>query len=167
MIIALPGWMADRLLAHEGGYVNDPRDPGGETKFGISKRAYPQLDIKNLTREQAIAIYDRDYYSAFRLNELPEAVAYCVLDFGVNAGPGRAVKALQRVLGLTTDGKLGPKTIAAVRAATGQAELIRKYQVARAQYYVSLNNPTEERFEAGWLARTIDVTVSATLKIGA
>lgn len=78
------------ILRFEGGYVNDPADPGGETKYGISKRAYPQLDIKNLTVEDAKAIYYRDYWLPAGCDSLPTAAAFLVFDFAVNAGVERA-----------------------------------------------------------------------------
>lgn len=156
-------WMIDRVIAHEGGYVNDPADPGGETKYGISKRAYPQLDIKNLTRDAAAAIYERDYFTSAKLYMLPDPLAYCVLDFGVNVGTSRAVKALQRVLGVSVDGVVGKGTAAAVEAVRDPYTLVAAYQRARTEYYVSLNKP---RFLQGWLNRTIDVTVTATKMIG-
>lgn len=160
--MAIP-WMIDRVIAHEGGYVNDPDDPGGETKYGISKRAYPRLDIKNLTRDAAADIYERDYFTAAKLYMLPDPLAYCVLDFGVNAGTSRAVKVLQRVLGVSVDGVVGKGTAAAVNAVSDPYALVASYQKARAEYYVSLN---KSRYLQGWLNRTIDVTVTATKMIG-
>jgi len=78
------------VIAQEGGYVNDPRDPGGETKFGISKRAYPTLDIANLTVDDAKAIYKRDYWDALNLDSRPQGEALAILDTAVNCGIGRA-----------------------------------------------------------------------------
>lgn len=160
--MAIP-WMIDRVIAHEGGYVNDPDDPGGETKYGISKRAYPKLDIKNLTRDAAASIYERDYFTSAKLYMLPDPLAYCVLDFGVNAGTSRAVKVLQRVLGVSVDGVVGKGTAAAVEAVRDPYALVAAYQRARTEYYVNLNKP---RYLQGWLNRTIDVTVTATKMIG-
>ena len=106
--------MIDRILSHEGGYVCDPRDPGGETNWGISKRSYPGLDIKALTREQAIALYERDFWTANKLNQLPPPIAFQVLDFGINSGVGTAIRALQRSVGVADDGRIGPHTLEAV-----------------------------------------------------
>ncbi len=78
------------VLKWEGGYVNDPDDPGGETRYGISKRAYPHLDIANLNRSAARAIYLRDYWQVSGCDDLPAAAAVAVFDFAVNAGPERA-----------------------------------------------------------------------------
>ena len=76
----------NRILAHEGGYVNDRFDPGGETRYGISKRAYPSVDIKNLTRDGAKALYHRDYWQAIQGDELHPAIAFQVMDAAVNHG---------------------------------------------------------------------------------
>lgn len=104
------------VIEAEGGYVNDPRDPGGETKFGISRRAYPTLDIKGLTREQAKEIYERDYWLAAKCQLLPWPLSAVVFDCAVNQGVGTAITLLQKALGLTQDGVVGPKTLAAAKA---------------------------------------------------
>lgn len=85
-----------RLLEDEGGYVNNPADPGGETKFGISKRSYPNLDIKSLTRDQAIAIYFADYWQKFSLSDLTPRIAAKVFDIGVDIYMPPAIVCLQR-----------------------------------------------------------------------
>lgn len=100
-------------LGEEGGYVNDPRDPGGETNFGISKRAYPAEDIASLTKERAQSLMVRDYWNPCRCAHLPQKLATAVFDFAVNSGVSRAVKELQKVLGVGVDGIVGPATIAA------------------------------------------------------
>ena len=90
----------EAVLNHEGGYVNDPDDPGGETKWGISRRSYPSLDITNLTREDAIAIYYRDWWRRYKYDLIEDAaVAAKVLDLSVNMGPSQAHKILQREIG--------------------------------------------------------------------
>lgn len=78
------------VVGIEGGYVNDPLDPGGETKYGISKRAYPNLNIANLTLEDAKAIYRRDYWDRCACDTMPWERAICVFDCAVNEGPGVA-----------------------------------------------------------------------------
>jgi lysozyme family protein len=78
------------VVGIEAGYSNNPADPGGETKYGITKRQYPQIDIKNLTLDQAKAIYQRDYWSLCRCDELPWDMALVVFDCAVNQGPGTA-----------------------------------------------------------------------------
>src|SRR5690606_38914271 len=112
----------EMVLRHEGGYVYDPADPGGETKYGISKRSYPQLDIRNLIREQAIEIYRRDWWDRYGYDRIKSLdVATKVLDLAVNMGPAAAHRLLQEALvflghQLAVDGILGPKTLAAVNA---------------------------------------------------
>ena len=85
----------EKLIGHEGGYVNDARDPGGETKYGISKRAYPDEDIAGITLEYAKQIYRRDYWDAVQAEYLPDAVRFDLFDAAVNSGVRQAVKWLQ------------------------------------------------------------------------
>lgn len=107
----------EALIGHEGGYVNDPRDPGGETKFGISKRAYPNLDIKSLTLDAAKAIYRKDYWGPAQAEALPACVAFDVFDMAVNSGVKTAIQTLQKALGVSPDGVLGPISLRAVQQA--------------------------------------------------
>lgn len=106
----------DRLIGNEGGYVNDLRDPGGETNWGISKRSYPKLDIQALTRQQACALYKRDFWDVVRLDDQPIGVASQILDFAVNSGMSTAVRAVQRAVGVADDGHIGGYTLAAIKA---------------------------------------------------
>lgn len=148
------------LLKLEGGY--EPAgtgDPGGETNFGISKRAYPNLDIKNLTKAKATAIYFSDYWLAGHLEQLPyQGVATKMLDMCVNMGDVRGIKLLQQVLGwwlpVTIDGKLGPKTLAACAMLTDQ-ELVDNLRICAADYYKGLaaDHPALRKFLNGWLRR--------------
>ena len=86
----------EKVLEHEGGYVNDPDDAGGETKYGIAKRWYPDVDIKNLTKEQAKKIYHTDYWRRGKCDELPSQLRHIYFDMCVNFGRGGAVKVLQQ-----------------------------------------------------------------------
>jgi lysozyme family protein len=139
----------NRILAHEGGYVNDRFDLGGETKYGISKRAYPSVDIKNLTRDGAKALYHRDYWQAIQGDLMHPAVAFQVMDAAVNHGVSWASKTLQRAAGVTVDGKIGPKTTA---AANGSPKaVIEAFNNYRERYYRKL--ATFPRFGKGWLSR--------------
>jgi len=106
----------ERLLGNEGGYVNDPKDPGGETCWGISKRSYPDVNIALLTKEDAKGIYYRDFWSVVNGDELPNAVAFQALDFAVNSGCDTAIRYLQRAAGVADDGHVGPVTLAAFKA---------------------------------------------------
>lgn len=103
----------ERLLGSEGGYVDDPKDPGGETKWGISKRSYPALDIKNLTQAQAKEIYLRDFWLPLGAAAHP-AVKFQVFDFAVNSGISTALRKLQLAVGVADDGHWGAVSAAAL-----------------------------------------------------
>lgn len=150
----------ETVLKHEGGYVNDPRDPGGETKYGISKRSYPSLDIANLTREQAVAIYKRDWWDRYGYGRIEDAaVATKVFDMSVNMGPATAHKILQKALNflghtLVVDGILGTKTLDAVNR-TDPARLLQalKWHCAEHYYRLAESSPSNRTFLFGWLRR--------------
>lgn len=144
-----------RVLKSEGGYVNDPHDPGGETKFGISKRSYPSVDIKNLTEDGARAIYERDYWQAVRGDVLPPAVACVVFDSAVNQGVKPAIRFLQAALGVPVDGVIGPATIAAATAVRDPVELASRICRRRIESYSTLEG--WPRYRASWIQRTLDV----------
>jgi lysozyme family protein len=103
----------DRILDHEGGYTNNPNDPGGETNWGISKRSYPALNIKELTREQAAVIYKKDFWDPLNLDKMPPGIPYQLFDFAINSGIGTAIRYYQRALGVADDGHWGPVSQAA------------------------------------------------------
>lgn len=148
----------DLVLKHEGGLVDHPRDPGGLTNFGISLRAYPELGrdgIRNLTREQAAEIYERDYWQKIRGDELPLPVAVMVLDAAVNSGVRRSVQWLQRALRVADDGVIGPVTIGAAHEAD-VLDLLRELASNRIQFLMGL--PTWDTFGNGW-GRRIDDTL--------
>lgn len=139
------------LLDQEGGHVDDPRDPGGETKFGISKRSFPNIDVGALTREAAIAIYHKEFWLPLRGDRLPPAVAVCLFDTAVNMGLRTSVKLLQRSLGVSDDGVLGRKTLA--RLAGADADLIDDFLARRLKRYAEL--PTFPIYGLGWSKRVI------------
>lgn len=147
------------VLASEGGYVNDPRDPGGETRYGISKRSYPDVDIKDLTPAAAEAIYERDYWNKIDGDALPTGVDYAVLDFAVNSGVGTAVKALQGVCGVAQDGIIGPQTLHAVSVSSAP-NIISQLCDRRMAMLQSL--PTWKTFGKGWTNRIVSVKLLAT-----
>lgn len=141
------------ILKREGGYVNDPKDSGGETKFGISKRAYPNEDIKNLTIERAKEIYYQDYWKPLNLHLLNSGfLAIHVFDMAVNAGRKTAVKMLQRIIKTTVDGAIGFNT---ARAANNTVGVVENYIIARENYYKNLviKRPKNAKFLKGWLNR--------------
>lgn len=140
----------NRVLKIEGGYVNDPTDPGGETNFGISKRAYPNLNIKTLTRDQAVQIYWTDFWQLIKADAMPSVLAYQVLDFAVNSGISTALRKLQVALGVADDGHWGPVTQAAV-IATQPAVLTFNFLAERLDFMRKLSN--WKSAGAGWSAR--------------
>jgi lysozyme family protein len=154
----------NRVLANEGGYVRLASDPGGATKFGISQRDYPQLDISALTRDEAIAIYFRDFWKAGRYGELPDAIATKLFDLSINMGPAHAVRCLQRALRacetpVVEDGALGNSSIAAAKRANAAA-LLAALRSEAAGYYrtmtevaVSKDERNDTSFLEGWLNR--------------
>lgn len=146
------------ILDEEGGYVNDPRDPGGETNWGISKRAYPSLDIKNLKPEKAIEIYRRDYWDPVRGDDLPKGVDLLVLDCAVNQGVGVAARILQTACGAVADGKVGPKTLERIRSVAHDT-LLSRIASLRALRYTETNN--FDRFGKGWMNRLMTQLVRA------
>lgn len=146
------------LIGHEGGYVNDPKDPGGETKYGISKRAYPNVDIPRLTLAEAKEIYRRDYWSRIRGDELPSGLALCLFDYAVNSGITQAVRTLQRTVGTTVDGDFGPATLAALKAREPRS-LVVDYQSERLLFLTKLDTfPTYGR---GWARRCLSTALEA------
>ena len=139
-----------RLIGHEGGYVNHPRDPGGETKFGITKRSYPHLNIKSLTLAQAQAIYKRDFWDALKLDRLPEAIRFHMFDAAVNSGKGNAARWLQAAVGTAQDGRIGPITLAAA-GKMNPAALVARYSGVRLKFMTDLS--TWNSFGKGWARR--------------
>lgn len=140
----------DRLIGHEGGYVNHKLDPGGETKWGISKRAYPDVDIASLTRDQAKAIYRRDYWERAKADQYDGAIAFQLFDAAVNHGIGQAVKFLQRAVGVKDDGIVGPVTLRAVQD-TPVADVLMRFNAERLDFYTGLS--TWGSFGKGWARR--------------
>ena len=113
----------ERTIGHEGSYVWNPQDPGGETKHGISRRSYPRENIAEMTIERARVIYERDFWVAAKCDEMPDRLAIEVFDASVNSGIPQASRWLQRSLGVADDGVIGPVTLAAARAWSSQPSL--------------------------------------------
>lgn len=140
----------DRLIGHEGGYVWHADDPGGETKWGISKRSYPQLDIKGLTRERAREIYRADFWRRGELDRLPSALSFQVFDAAVNHGIETAIRLMQRAAGVADDGHVGPVTLSAIRSAQ-VTDLVARFVAERLDYWTGLS--TWPTFGRGWARR--------------
>lgn len=149
----------EKVVGHEGGYVNDPKDPGGETKYGICKASYPDLDIKNLTIEDAKEIYLDDYWIKSCCDKIPLDLAYPVFDCAVNQGVGTAIKLLQKSLSLKTDGIVGSATLSKLKSISkGEALVVKRdFLTERALKYTKTKN--FDRFGRGWLRRVIDIAL--------
>lgn len=133
----------------EGGYVNDPHDPGGETKCGISKRAYPDLDIANLTDDAIAAIYYRDYWCKAHCDDISENIRLPMFDCAVNQGVGTAIHLLQRLVRVEQDGRFGPAT--AARTAILSNRNVAEFLAIRARRYTESSN--FGIYGTGWLTR--------------
>lgn len=148
------------LLGHEGGYSNHPNDTGKETMWGVTERVARAHGYQGAMRDLPVAlakqIYRAAYWDAVRADELPAVVRYSVFDAAVNSGVGQSVKWLQRALGVADDGAIGPKTLAAAKAADGQA-LKAKMLGARLQFMTDL--ATWPSFGRGWARRVASLLV--------
>jgi len=156
----------EMILHHEGGYVNHPKDPGGETNLGVTKRVYEDWggdkDMRDLTVEDVAPIYKKNYWDRMKCDQIPNGLDLCVFDFGVNAGTGRSAKYLQTMIGTVADGGIGPNTLLALGnyiEEEGLEGAIKNFQDARQEYYESLN--TFETFGRGWTRRVEETTESA------
>lgn len=147
------------LFRHEGGYSNHPKDPGGPTKYGITmknlqrweKRKVSIRDVKNVTKEKARRIYKSWYWDKVKADQMPSGVDYVVFDFGVNAGPSRSAKTLQKTLGVSVDGIIGPQTLGAIRKKPSSF-IINDFSKRRLSFYRGLR--TFKYFGRGWTRRT-------------
>jgi len=138
------------VLHYEGELAEDSRDPGGLTKFGISQRAYPNVNIRALTIDQAKEIYLQDYWDRCNCDDLPPALSLLLFDSAVSQGPLNAIRTLQRALGVPADGVLGPITIGAAMTKP-LAESIAEFVARRALRYATL--PMIGTFGLGWFRR--------------
>jgi len=159
----------ETILHHEGGYVNHPKDPGGETNLGVTKRVYEEFggtkDMKDLTVEDVAPIYKKGYWDKMKGDDLPNGLDLCVFDFGVNAGPGRAAKYLQTMIGTVADGGIGPNTLKKLGEYVeefGVENAIKRYQETRQKYYEGLS--TFATFGRGW-TRRVDETTELALSM--
>ena len=153
----------NRLIGHEGGYVNDPRDPGGETNWGITKRTAQangyQGNMRAMTRDQAFKIYYSAFWLRYQCDKMPEAVAFQFFDAVVNHGLGNASRMLQRAVNVADDGIIGNMTIAAIKK-MAISDVIMRLNAERLEFYCKLS--TFATFGKGWVRR-----VAGNLKYGA
>lgn len=140
----------DRLIGHEGQYVNNRHDPGGETNWGISKRSYPDVDIEHLTRNAAKAIYRVDFWDRIQADRMPASVAFQVFDFAVNSGIGTAVRYLQKAVGVADDGHWGPVSQSALEQMS-ETDLLLRLNAHRLLFMTSLLHWPQ--FGRGWARR--------------
>jgi lysozyme family protein len=146
----------DLVLKSEGGWVNHPSDPGGETNLGVTKAVWeeyvghPVKTMKNLTKDDVAPMYELKYWRPCYCEVLPRGLDFVVFSMGVNAGPGRSVKLLQQSIGCVPDGVIGPRTRELI-STSNSATLIAKFSETRREYYRSLK--TFPIFGKGWLAR--------------
>lgn len=149
----------DMVLKHEGGYVNDPHDPGGETNYGISKRSYPNLNIRSLTINDATDIYYRDWWVRYGYNQIAhERIAIKILDLAVNMGARQAHKLLQRAVvnangpKIDIDGVIGEQTLLAINTHPTPELVLAELRLNAIDFYLSLN---KSRYLSGWIHRAL------------
>ena len=154
------------IFHHEGGFVNHPKDPGGMTNLGVTKRVWEEYvghevdekAMRALTPADVDTLYRRKYWDKVRGDELPAGVDYAVFDAAINSGPGRASKWLQTAVGAVPDGAIGPGTLAKVQEMDAKA-IVEKYQATRLAFLQSL--PTWDTFGKGWGRRVTEVKDAA------
>ena len=155
------------ILHHEGGFVNHPRDPGGMTNLGVTKKVWEEWvghevderTMRALTPGDVAPLYKKMYWDRVRGDELPDGVDYIVFDTAVNSGPGRAIRFLQGCVGVEMDGAFGPRTLAAVRAADAK-QIVADYAKRRLSFLQDL--PTWDTFGRGWSRRVAEVQNTAS-----
>lgn len=148
----------ERLIGHEGGLVDHPDDPGGQTKFGISQRSYPGEDIRNMSLERAKAIYLRDYWGPAGCDALPEAAKFQAFDMAVNSGITTTAKTIQRAVGAVPDGVLGPATLLAIQSMPAP-RFVARFNGQRLAFMAGLSNWPS--FSRGWALRIADNLMEA------
>lgn len=152
-----------QVIAREGGatVTNDPDDRGGLTKYGISHRSYPGLDIRNLSEAQAIEIYRRDYWQPLRLDEIQHTgIAAAIFDTGVNMGTGTAARLAQSLAGVPVDGIIGPVSVRAINGAEPSLYLA-MFVLSRIERHsqICTRDPSQRKYLHGWVKRCLDLLV--------
>ena len=155
------------VLKHEGGYVNDPQDPGGATNKGITQKTYDAWRVRETLSKRSVRlinfweiteIYRKQYWDKIKGDDLPLGVDYCVFDFAVNSGTDRAAKYLQRAVGAVEDGQIGPNTLAKV--ASRPDDIVIDF-VCDERLAFMKRQPTWEHFKNGWSERVKEVRANA------
>jgi|TARA_R100000455_G_C6270379_1_gene126230 lysozyme family protein len=154
------------LLKHEGGFVNHPKDPGGMTNLGVTKKVYEkwvgrdvtEQEMRDLTVEQVAPIYKKNYWDRCKCDDLPSGADWSVFDWAVNSGTGRASKAVQKICGAEPDGVIGPKTLALLDKIDHELIIEDMYKI-RQNFYESLN--TFDTFGKGWTRRNKETLETA------
>lgn len=139
------------LISHEGGLVSNPKDPGGLTKYGISQKQYPNLDIANLTLPEVKELYKRDFWDRAQCDKLAPDLAFDVFDAAVNSGIGQAIRWLQRSVNVVDDGVIGPLTLAAVQRLDDTSAIRARFSGHRLEFMSRLS--TFDVFGRGWTRR--------------
>ena len=158
------------LLKHEGGFVNHPRDPGGMTNLGVTKKVYEEWmgrevseqEMRDLQPKDVRDLYKKNYWDRCKCDDLPSGLDFAVFDWAVNSGTGRSSKGVQKACGAEPDGAIGPKTLALVKGQNTQY-MIEKFGEIRQNFYESLS--TFDTFGKGWTRRNKETTEEA-LKMG-
>jgi lysozyme family protein len=155
------------VLKHEGGYVNNPKDPGGMTNLGVTRKNWEayldhdvtEADMRALTPEIVKPFYKKNYWDKIRGDELPSGVDYAAYDLAVNSGTGRAAKYLQQIAGVTADGVIGPQSLKAIKKCDAE-DVVDEICNMRMDFLKNLN--TFDTFGKGWTIRVNDVRAKAT-----
>ena len=155
------------VLQHEGGYVNDPRDPGGRTNLGVTQRAWEaywnrsssEEEMRRLTPNIVKPFYKAMYWDKIKGDQLPAGVDYAAYDLAVNSGTGRAAKYLQQIAGVIADGVIGPKSLEAIKACDPE-QTVQALCDMRLDFLKRL--PTFETFGKGWSRRVAEVKDKAS-----
>jgi len=148
----------EMLLSHEGGFVNHPEDPGGITNLGVTKKVYDEWtgresteqEMRDLTPEDVAPIYKKNYWDRVKGDSLPSGLDWACFDWAVNSGSGRPAKAVQRAVGATQDGAIGPQTLGLIMEKDPE-EIINYVYGVRQDFYKGLK--TFETFGRGWTRR--------------
>jgi lysozyme family protein len=154
------------VLKHEGGFSNNPKDPGGMTNLGVTKKNWDawinrtsnENEFRLLTKADVSDFYHSLFWKPVRGDELPAGVDYVVFDCAVNSGPARAIKILQSTLGVRVDGVIGQQTLDVVNLQPSEG-VIRDYTTARLEFLKDLNS--FDTFGAGWTRRVNEVMEEA------